>query len=77
MFACTGSSLDEKNKKKISMSHLNKLFNNSIGAEFLIVRITDETYHIVHTIDLRTNYEERCIFIDHYPNTRFEKMETL
>lgn len=48
-------------KKKISISHVNEAFNQSIEADFLVAYIKGEKYIILNIICMGTNYGERVI----------------
>lgn len=72
--ASTGNPRD---KKKVSISHVNEAFNNSDGADFLVARIRGTVYDIINIVDLGTNNGERCIVTNHKTETLVEKFETV
>lgn len=48
-------------RKKVSLSHVNEAFNESVQADFLVVYIEGEKYEILNVVDCGTNYGERTI----------------
>ena len=50
-----------KDKKKVSLTHVNEAFNAEIQADYVIVYIKEEKYEVLNIIDLGTRYGERAI----------------
>lgn len=50
-----------KDKKKVSLTHVNEAFNNEIQADYVIVYIRDEKFEVLNIVDLGTRYGERAI----------------
>ena len=50
-----------KDKKKVSLTHVNEAFNAEIQADYVVVYIRDEKFEVLNVIDLGTRYGERAI----------------
>lgn len=48
-------------KAKVSLTHVNKSFNNEIQADFVTVYIRDENFEVLSIVDVGTQYGERSI----------------
>lgn len=48
-------------KKKVSISHANKGFNQSMQADYLTVYVSEDKYEVLIIVDADTNYGERVI----------------
>ncbi len=48
-------------RKRISITHINEKFNESVAADFLVAFIGSEKFQVLNIIDMGTNYGERTI----------------
>lgn len=63
-------------RKKVSISHVNEAFNQSMQADFLVVYVSQDKYEVLNMIDAGTNYGERVIVQKRDAQEMAAKLET-
>lgn len=67
--------INYETSQNISLRHVNEAFNEELRADYTVVTIRSENYHILHVMDMEAGHEERVIKNTHEAKALERRLE--